>query len=64
MSRTIQFAKAGGPEVLEFLDTDIPAPGPAEVRINVKGDRYQPRRIHVAQQSVHRAGEVPGGSRI
>jgi NADPH:quinone reductase-like Zn-dependent oxidoreductase len=36
MSRTIKFAKAGGPEVLEFLDTDIPAPGPAEVRIKVK----------------------------
>jgi NADPH:quinone reductase-like Zn-dependent oxidoreductase len=36
MSRTIKFAKAGGPEVLEFVETDVPAPGPAEVRINVK----------------------------
>ncbi len=36
MSRTIKFAKAGGPEVLEFVDTDVPAPGPNEVRINVK----------------------------
>jgi NADPH:quinone reductase-like Zn-dependent oxidoreductase len=36
MSRTIRFAKAGAPEVLEFVDTDVPAPGPGEVRIKVK----------------------------
>jgi NADPH:quinone reductase-like Zn-dependent oxidoreductase len=36
MSRTIKFAKAGGPEVLEFIETDVPAPGPNEVRIKVK----------------------------
>jgi len=36
MSRTIKFAKAGGPEVLEFIETQIPAPGPNEVRIKVK----------------------------
>jgi NADPH:quinone reductase-like Zn-dependent oxidoreductase len=36
MSRTIQFAKAGGPEVLEFVEEQVRAPGPKEVRINVK----------------------------
>ena len=36
MSRIIKFAKAGGPEVLDFIETDIPAPGPSEVRIKVK----------------------------
>lgn len=36
MSRTIKFAKAGGPEVLEFVETKVPAPGPHEVRIKVK----------------------------
>jgi NADPH:quinone reductase-like Zn-dependent oxidoreductase len=36
MSRTIKFAKAGGPDILEFVETTVPAPGPAEVRINVK----------------------------
>jgi len=36
MSRTIKFAKAGGTEVLEFLETEVPAPGPTEVRIKVK----------------------------
>jgi NADPH:quinone reductase-like Zn-dependent oxidoreductase len=36
MSRTIRFAKAGGPEVLEFIQIDVPAPGPAEVRVKVK----------------------------
>jgi NADPH:quinone reductase-like Zn-dependent oxidoreductase len=36
MSRTIKFSKPGGPEVLEFIETQVPAPGPAEVRIKVK----------------------------
>lgn len=35
MSRTIKFAKAGGPEVLEFIEAEIRAPGPHEVRIKV-----------------------------
>jgi NADPH:quinone reductase-like Zn-dependent oxidoreductase len=35
MSRSIKFAKAGGPDVLEFVETAVPAPGPAEVRIKV-----------------------------
>jgi len=36
MSRTIKFAQAGEPEVLEFIETQVPAPGPHEVRIAVK----------------------------
>lgn len=36
MSRTIKFAKAGGPEVLEFIEVQVPDPGPHEVRIKVK----------------------------
>ena len=36
MSRTIKFAIAGGPEVLEFVDAEVAAPGPKEVRIKVK----------------------------
>jgi NADPH:quinone reductase-like Zn-dependent oxidoreductase len=36
MSRTIKFARAGGPDVLEFVETGVPAPGPGEVRIKVK----------------------------
>jgi NADPH:quinone reductase-like Zn-dependent oxidoreductase len=36
MSRTIKFAKSGGPEVLEFIETQVPAPGPHEVRIKVE----------------------------
>src|SRR5713226_830343 len=36
MSRIIKFAKAGGPEVLEFIETQVPAPGPHEVRIKVE----------------------------
>ena len=36
MPRIIKFARAGGPEVLEFFETEVPAPGPHEVRIRVK----------------------------
>src|SRR5260370_8027798 len=36
MSRTIKLAKAGGPEVLDFVKVQVPAPGPNEVRIKVK----------------------------
>jgi NADPH:quinone reductase-like Zn-dependent oxidoreductase len=36
MSRTIKFAKAGGPEVLEFIEMEVPTPGPHEIRIKVK----------------------------
>ena len=36
MSRIIKFAKAGGPEVLEFTEMEVHAPGPNEVRIQVK----------------------------
>src|ERR1700682_779844 len=36
MSRSIKFVKAGGPEVLEFGEVEVPAPGPNEVRIKVK----------------------------
>jgi NADPH:quinone reductase-like Zn-dependent oxidoreductase len=36
MSRTVKFARAGGPEVLETIETQVPAPGASEVRIKVK----------------------------
>jgi NADPH:quinone reductase-like Zn-dependent oxidoreductase len=36
VSRTIKFSKAGGPEVLEFVEAEVPPPGPREVRIKVK----------------------------
>ena len=36
MTRSIKIAKSGAPEVLEFVETDIPVPGPHEVRIAVK----------------------------
>ena len=36
MSRTIKFSKAGSPDVLDFIETEIGVPGPGEVRIKVK----------------------------
>ncbi len=47
MSRTIKFAKAGGLDVRQFIETP-PAPGPHEVR-QVQSDRHQSRRVDVAQ---------------
>jgi NADPH:quinone reductase-like Zn-dependent oxidoreductase len=36
MSRSIRFSKAGGPDVLEYVEVDVPNPGASEVRIKVK----------------------------
>ena len=36
MSRTIKIARAGGPEVLEFTETQVRSPAEQEVRIKVK----------------------------
>lgn len=36
MSRTVRFAKAGGPDVLQFIDEPTLAPARGEIRINVK----------------------------
>jgi NADPH:quinone reductase-like Zn-dependent oxidoreductase len=36
MSRTIIFSTAGGPDVLEFVETNVPAPAANDVRIKVK----------------------------
>jgi NADPH:quinone reductase-like Zn-dependent oxidoreductase len=36
MSRTIKFDRAGGPEVLTYVEEEVASPGPSEVRIKVK----------------------------
>ncbi len=36
MSRIVRFTEYGGPEVLEIVDIDVPAPAATEVRIQVK----------------------------
>jgi NADPH:quinone reductase-like Zn-dependent oxidoreductase len=36
MLRMIKFVQPGGPEVLEFIEVEAPAPGPHEVRIEVE----------------------------
>ena len=36
MSRVVEFAEAGGPEVLRFKNVDVPEAGPGQVRIRVK----------------------------
>jgi NADPH:quinone reductase-like Zn-dependent oxidoreductase len=36
MSRTVKFAEAGGPEVLQIVEETVPGPGRGEVRIKVK----------------------------
>ena len=32
MARVAQFSKTGGPEVIDWIDVDLPPPGPGEVR--------------------------------
>jgi len=36
MAKQVRFDSIGGPEVLRIVETDVPAPGPGEVRIAVK----------------------------
>jgi NADPH:quinone reductase-like Zn-dependent oxidoreductase len=36
MSRSIKFSTPGKADVLEFVEVDVPSPGPNEVRIKVK----------------------------
>ena len=36
VSRTIKFAKAGGLDVIQLIETPVPAPGPHQVRIKFK----------------------------
>lgn len=36
MAKQVRFEAIGGPEVLQIVEVDIPAPGPGEVRISVK----------------------------
>jgi NADPH:quinone reductase-like Zn-dependent oxidoreductase len=36
MSRIVEFTRTGGPEVLELVEKDVPAPARGEVRIKVK----------------------------
>jgi NADPH:quinone reductase len=33
MAKVIQISRTGGPEVLEYVDAEIPAPGPGEARV-------------------------------
>ena len=64
LSRTIKFTKAGGPDVLEFVETAVPAPGPTEVRIKVKAIGINRAESMWRHDDVYRAGEVPGGPRL
>jgi enoyl reductase len=42
MSRAVVFARYGGPEVLEVLDVEAPAPGPGRVLVSVRAAGVQP----------------------
>ena len=61
MSRTIKFAQAGGPEVLEFIETEVTAPGPHEVRIKVKAIGFNRAESNVAQRQICRVAYIPRG---
>ena len=52
MARVATFSKTGGPEVIEWIDVDLPAPGPGEVRMRTTAvglnyiDTYHRRGIY------------------
>jgi NADPH2:quinone reductase len=52
MTRVATFSKTGGPEVIEWIDVDLPAPGPGEVRMRTTAvglnyiDTYHRRGIY------------------
>ncbi len=70
MSRIIKFSRPGGPEVLEFIETEVPVPAQHEVRIKVKAiglnraesmwrkDQYVERVIFPAGLGYEAAGIV------
>lgn len=52
MARAASFARTGGPEVIEWIDVDLPPPGPGEVRFETRAvglnfiDTYHRRGIY------------------
>lgn len=52
MARVATFSKTGGPEVIEWIDVDLPAPGPGDVRMRTTAvglnyiDTYHRRGIY------------------
>ena len=64
MSRTIKFAQAGRPEVLEFIEIEVPAPSPHEIRIKVKAIGINRAEFNVAKRQICRIPDIPGWSRI
>ena len=64
MSRTIKFAQAGGPEVLEFIEIEVPAPGPHEICIKVKAIGINRAELNVAQRQICRIPDICGRPRI
>ncbi len=52
MARAATFARTGGPEVIEWIDVDLPPPGPGEVRFETRAvglnfiDTYHRRGIY------------------
>lgn len=70
MSRIVRFHKAGGPEVLQIENVDVPAPGPDEIRIKVKAlglnraesmfrqDKYLERPVFPSKIGYEAAGTV------
>lgn len=52
MARVASFSKTGGPEVIEWIDFDLPPPGPGEVRFETRAaglnfiDTYHRRGIY------------------
>jgi NADPH2:quinone reductase len=54
--RAITFTEAGGPEVLQLVDRDVPEPGPGEVRVRVAFSGVNPTDWKVRSSTAPAAG--------
>jgi NADPH:quinone reductase len=60
MIKAFRFHKAGGPEVMQWVDVDVPPPGEGQVRIRHTAIAVNFRDVLV-RQGVHAAAAMPSG---
>src|SRR5688572_20035387 len=60
MTKAFRFHKAGGPEVMQWVDVDVPPPGEGQVRIRQTAIAVNFRDVLV-RQGVHAAAAMPSG---
>ncbi|WP_425586948.1 NADP-dependent oxidoreductase [Streptomyces violaceusniger] len=60
MMRAVQIDKFGGPEVLRFVETDAPVPGPGQIQVEVRACGTNPADWVVREGAL--GGQLPQGT--